>query len=80
MRRYVFCPETSKKGNDSTFTVEFSKELTDEKKAEKLEMPNDLSGVKVLLAEDNALNAEIAQVQLEKNGIQVTWLRTENRQ
>ena len=41
-------------------------ELTDEKKAEKLEMPNDLSGVKVLLAEDNTLNAEIAQVQLEK--------------
>ena len=66
MRRYVSCPETSKKGNDFTFTVEFSMELTDEKKAEKLEMPNDLSGVKVLLAEDNTLNAEIAQVQLEK--------------
>lgn len=32
----------------------------------------DLNGVKVLLAEDNELNAEIATVQLEEYGIQIT--------
>lgn len=32
----------------------------------------DLTGVKILLAEDNDLNAEIAMVQLEELGIRVT--------
>lgn len=50
-------------------------ELTDAKNVEKLEIPNlhtNLTGVKVLLAEDNELNAEIAQVQLEEYGMEVT--------
>ena len=65
----------SKRGVGSTFTVELPMELTDAKNVEKLEMVNlhtNLMGVKVLLAEDNDLNAEIAQVQLEEHGMQVT--------
>lgn len=65
----------SKRGVGSTFTVELPMELTDAKNVEKLEMPNlytCLTGVKVLLAEDNDLNAEIAQVQLEEYGMEVT--------
>ncbi|MDD6041968.1 MAG: ATP-binding protein [Clostridia bacterium] len=65
----------SQKGEGSTFTVELPLELTDEGKVQKQEPPTagiDLMGVKVLLAEDNELNAEIAMVQLEELGIQVT--------
>ena len=65
----------SKKGEGSTFTVEFPMELTDEIKAQIQEHPfvqPYLTGLKILLAEDNDLNAEIAMVQLEELGIQVT--------
>ena len=65
----------SKKGVGSVFTVELPMELTDESKVQKQDYPNantDLMGVKVLLAEDNDLNAEIVMVQLEELGIQVT--------
>lgn len=65
----------SKKGEGSTFTVELPLELTDENKVQKQDKPaanTDLMGVKILLAEDNDLNAEIAMVQLEELGIQVT--------
>lgn len=65
----------SKKGVGSTFTVELPLELTDESKVQKKELPADgvdLNGVKILLAEDNDLNAEIATLQLEELGIQVT--------
>ena len=50
-------------------------ELTDEIKAQMQEHPfvqPYLTGLKILLAEDNDLNAEIAMVQLEELGIQVT--------
>ena len=65
----------SEKGRGSTFIVEIPLELTDGENVQKQELPMakaDLSGVKVLLAEDNELNAEIAIVQLEELGIQVT--------
>ena len=65
----------SKKGTGSTFTVELPLELTDESKVAKQDYPSaiiDFKGVKILLAEDNDLNAEIAMVQLEELGIQVT--------
>lgn len=65
----------SKKGIGSTFTVELPMELTDAKSVGNLEMPNlnaNLSGVRVLLAEDNDLNAEIAIIQLEEYGMKVT--------
>lgn len=65
----------SKKDVGSTFTVEFPLEMTDESKVPKQDYSDanaDLVGVKILLAEDNDLNAEIAMVQLEELGIRVT--------
>ncbi len=65
----------SQKGVGSVFTVELPMELTDAESAGKQEMPinpADLSGIRVLLAEDNDLNAEIAMVQLAELGIRVT--------
>ena len=69
----------SKKGVGSTFTVELPLELADESKVQKQNDPAvnaELMGVKILLAEDNDLNAEIAMVQLEELGMHVT--RTSN--
>ena len=60
----------SKKGEGSTFIVEFPLELTDGSKVQKQDtsVSNvNMEGVRVLLAEDNELNAEIAMVQLAKN-------------
>ena len=65
----------SKKGEGSVFTVELPLELTDESRVPRQELPaaeTDLTGVRILLAEDNDLNAEIAMVQMEELGIQVT--------
>lgn len=65
----------SKKNEGSTFTIEIPFELTDESEVRKQGIPAskaDLTGVKILMAEDNELNAEIAMVQLEEAGIQVT--------
>ncbi|MDO4516379.1 MAG: ATP-binding protein [Bacillota bacterium] len=65
----------SKKDVGSTFTVEIPMELTEESKVQKQDLPAveaNLMGVKILLAEDNDLNAEIATVQLEELSIQVT--------
>ena len=50
-------------------------ELTDAETVGKQVMPNantNLTGVKVLMAEDNDLNAEIAIIRLEECGMQVT--------
>ena len=69
----------SQKGVGSTFTVALPMELTDESGIHKHDysaVSIDLTGVKVLLAEDNELNAEIATIQLEEMGIVVT--RVEN--
>lgn len=71
----------SKKGVGSTFTVELPLELADKSKVQKQDYPTanaDLMGVKILLAEDNDLNAEIAMVQLEELGIQVTRVSNGN--
>ena len=65
----------SKKGEGSTFTVELPLEVTEENRIHKQDSRSgiqDLAGVKVLMAEDNDLNAEIAVIQLEELGIQVT--------
>ena len=65
----------SKKGVGSTFTVDLPMEITDACEIEKKDYSVgniDLTGLKILLAEDNELNAEIAIVQLEELGIQIT--------
>ena len=65
----------SKKGVGSTFIVELPMEITDGCEVKKKDYSvgkMDLAGLKILLAEDNDLNAEIAMVQLEELGIQIT--------
>ncbi|MGN0345337.1 MAG: ATP-binding protein [Lachnospiraceae bacterium] len=65
----------SKKGVGSTFTVDLPMEITDACEVKKTEYAvgkADLTGLKVLLAEDNELNAEIAIVQLEELGMKIT--------
>ena len=65
----------SRKGVGTTFTVEIPMELTNAEKVEKtkpLVQHNDLKGIKVLLAEDNDLNAELATMLLEDLGMTVT--------
>ena len=65
----------SRKGVGTTFTVEIPMELTNAEKVEKtkpLVQHNDLKGIKVLLAEDNELNAELATMLLEDLGMTVT--------
>ena len=64
----------SKKGVGSTFTVDLPMEITDASavKQKDYSVVNvDLTGMKILLAEDNDLNAEIAIVQLEELGLQI---------
>ena len=68
-------PVESKKGSGSAFTVELLMELTDMENFVKQEIPqrkDSLCGIRVLLAEDNDLNAEIAEIQLEELGMTVT--------
>ena len=64
----------SKKGIGTTFTVEIPLELTEQDIHQKQEEPvhRDLTGVNVLMAEDNDLNAELATVVLEDAGMVVT--------
>ena len=65
----------SKKGVGSTFTVELPMEIADSCEGKKTDFAVgkvDLHGLKVLLAEDNDLNAEIAIVQLEEQGMHIT--------
>ena len=66
----------SQKGVGSAFTVELPLELTGEESISRQEQPHmmreSLHGVRVLIAEDNDLNAEIAEIQLEEAGMKVT--------
>ena len=64
----------SKKGIGTTFIVEIPLELTEQDIHQKQEDPvnRDLTGVNVLMAEDNNLNAELATVMLEDAGMVVT--------
>ena len=65
----------SKKGVGTTFTVEIPMELTSSEKVEKTKKPakrKSLKGIKVLLAEDNDLNAELAAILLEDSEMIVT--------
>ena len=64
----------SKKGVGSTFTVEIPLELPEQVIQSKQKQPlhRDLTGVHVLMAEDNDLNAELATIMLEDAGMTVT--------
>ena len=64
----------SKKQEGTTFTVDIPLEITDKecnKSDTGISEKVNLTGVNVLLAEDNELNAEIAAVQLEEFGMNV---------
>ena len=62
----------SKKGVGTTFTVEIPLELTEQVIQSKQPLHRDLTGVHVLMAEDNDLNAELATIMLEGAGMTVT--------
>ena len=64
----------SKKGVGTTFTVEIPLELTEQVIQSKQKQPlhRDLTGIHVLMAEDNDLNAELATIMLEDAGMTVT--------
>ena len=62
----------SKKGVGTTFTVEIPLELTKQVIQSKQPLHRDLTGVHVLMAEDNDLNAELATIILEDAGMTVT--------
>ena len=66
----------SRKGRGTTFTVEIPLELTQQEPSAKIQAikgnKKKLEGLRVLLAEDNDLNAEIAMVQLEEFGMKIT--------
>ena len=64
----------SKKGAGSTFTVEIPLELPEQviPSEQKQHLHRDLTGIHVLMAEDNDLNAELATIILEDAGMIVT--------
>ena len=65
----------SQQGVGTTFTVELPLQIADAAPEKKLETDctkRDLQGLRVLIAEDNDLNAEIAITLLEEKGMQVT--------
>lgn len=64
----------SKKGVGSTFSVEIPLELPEQviQSEQKQHLHRDLTGIHVLMAEDNDLNAELATIMLEDAGMTVT--------
>ena len=64
----------SKKGVGTTFIVEIPLELTEQVLQSEQKQPRhiDLTGIHVLMAEDNDLNAELATIMLEEVGMIIT--------
>ena len=65
---------TSEEGKGSNFLITLPLEIapTPQQEAEKVEECYDIQGIRILLAEDNALNAEIAKTLLEDAGAVLT--------
>lgn len=65
---------TSEEGKGSNFLITLPLDIapTPQQEAEKVEECYDIQGIRVLLAEDNALNAEIAKTLLEDAGAVLT--------
>ena len=64
----------SKKDVGATFTVEIPLELSEQviQSEQKQHLHRDLTGIHVLMAEDNDLNAELATIMLEDAGMTIT--------
>ena len=63
---------TSKEGVGSTFIITIPFEIAPEPQVETVESNNNIQGLHLLMAEDNELNAEIAQILLQDEGAVVT--------
>lgn len=63
---------TSKEGVGSTFTIMIPFEIATEPQVEIAKSENSIQGLHLLMAEDNELNAEIAQILLEDEGAVIT--------
>ena len=69
---------TSKQGEGSVFTITIPFEIADESavaKTQKKKTKTSISGLHFLLAEDNELNAEIAEMLLADEGAKVTRVK-----
>lgn len=69
---------SSREGVGSIFVITLPFELAEEsevKKSEELSIDGTIDGLSLLLAEDNELNAEIAELQLKEAGADVTIVR-----
>lgn len=66
---------TSEKGKGSVFVVTLAFEIAEEKRGEETSAAADIAGLRLLLAEDNELNAEIAERLLSDEGARIAVVR-----
>ena len=66
---------TSEKGKGSVFVVTLAFEIAEEKRSEETSAAADIAGLRLLLAEDNELNAEIAERLLSDEGARIVMVR-----
>ena len=66
---------TSEKGKGSVFVVTLAFEIAEEKRSEETSAAADVAGLRLLLAEDNELNAEIAERLLSDEGARIAVVR-----
>ncbi|MFQ9806092.1 MAG: hypothetical protein ACLR07_06310 [Christensenellales bacterium] len=64
---------TSEKGKGSVFVVTLAFEIAEEKRSEETSAAADIAGLRLLLAEDNELNAEIAERLLSDEARASPW-------
>lgn len=61
-------------GSEFSFCLRFPQDQTDSDHSEEKGQAQDLAGVRILLAEDNELNAQIATQLLQMQGAEVDWV------